>query len=178
VGNDIGGQGSLQALRQDLYILRTANHEIQGRRNFDGGDMPNALTDISGVARQTVDKYIRRSHAADLIHIAGFGPSPFGGKKTVKLWAYGRGEDVKRVYVKPVAKPRKPKGTPKSLQMIRALSARKMRALEEANRMPVCDPITMALFGIKRPCLPALLTAPGRIIKQSMEVTEDELEAA
>jgi hypothetical protein len=138
---------------------------------------PNALTDISGVARQTVDKYIRRSHAADLIHIAGFGPSPFGGKKTVKLWAYGKGEDVKRVYVKPVAKPRKPKGTPKSLQMIRALSARKVRALEEANRMPVRDPITMALFGIKRPCLPALLTAPGRIIKQSMEATEDETEA-
>lgn len=138
---------------------------------------PNRLTEISGIARQTVDKYIRRAHKAELIHIASFGPSPFGGKKTVKLWTYGKGEDARRVYVKTPSKPRKPKGTPKSIQMIKALSARKLRALEEANRMPVRDPITMALFGIKRPCLPALLTAPGRIIKQSMEVTEDETEA-
>lgn len=139
---------------------------------------PNALTDLTGDVRQSVDKYIRQAHKAKLIYVAGFGPSPFGGNSTVKLWAYGKGEDAIRVHAARKPKPRKPAGTSKSVQMVKALSARKQRAFEEANRLPVHDPITMALFGIQRACLPVPLTAPGRIIRQSMDVTEDELEAA
>lgn len=61
---------------------------------------PNRLTELSGDWRQSVDQYIRKAHSAGLIHIAGFGPSPFGGNRTVKLYAAGRGVDAKRPYAR------------------------------------------------------------------------------
>ncbi len=68
-----------------------------------------------------------------------------------------------------MTKPKKPLNQ----KSVLALSARKQRALEEANRLPVRDPITLALFGIPRPCLPALLTAPGRVYHHLWDEPEE-----
>jgi hypothetical protein len=58
----------------------------------------NRLTEITDDWRQTIDMYIRKAHKLGLIHIADFGPSPYGaGYGDVKLWAAGKGIDAKRV---------------------------------------------------------------------------------
>lgn len=67
---------------------------------------PNRLTELSGDMRQSVDKYIRQAHEDRMIHIAGFGPSPLGGNRTVKLYAIGEGVDAERPYVCPKNKER------------------------------------------------------------------------
>lgn len=102
---------------------------------------PNALTELTGDWRSCIDHYIRLAHEAGLIHIAAFGPSPFGGNRTVKLWAYGPGEDAKRPKVPQKRYPKRHKGTPKSREALQAIERRS--AAVAARR----DPMIEALFG-------------------------------
>lgn len=60
---------------------------------------PNRLAELSGDMRQSIDKYVRQAHLAELIHVDSYGPNPNGnGGKDVKLWVIGRRVDAKRQY--------------------------------------------------------------------------------
>jgi hypothetical protein len=71
-------------------------HELVVLIEKHGPISPNALTDLTGDHRQSIDKYIRLAHRAGMIHVASLGPSPFGGNRTVKLYAHGKGIDAQR----------------------------------------------------------------------------------
>jgi len=128
----------------------------------------NALVDLTGDWRQTIDCYIREARAAGLLHIAGFGPSPFGGRRTVKLWAFGAGVDAKRPYVQPKPHRRTHTGTPKSLEQLRLIARRR------AALAPVPHPL-MALFGATTDAV--RLSATGRVIRH-LHDDEPEMERA
>lgn len=59
---------------------------------------PNHLTELAGDFRQSIDRYIRLAHEAELIHIHSFAESPFGGNRTIKMYAIGKGIDAARPY--------------------------------------------------------------------------------
>ncbi|WCM21391.1 hypothetical protein NDK50_08065 [Paraburkholderia bryophila] len=80
---------------------KTKIHELIDLIREHGPVSPNRLTELSGDMRQSVDKYVRQAHDKGLIHIAAFGPSPLGGNRTVKLYAYGKDVDAERVYASP-----------------------------------------------------------------------------
>lgn len=75
---------------------KTKFYEIVALIEKYGPVSPNRLTEITGDFRQSIDKYVREAHLAELIHVAAFGPSPFGGNRTVKLYAAGKGADAQR----------------------------------------------------------------------------------
>lgn len=75
---------------------KTKINEIVALIEKHGPISPNRLTEITGDFRQSIDKYIREAHDAGLIHVAAFGPSPFGGNRTVKLYAIGKGISIER----------------------------------------------------------------------------------
>lgn len=85
---------------EEMAKQKTKIYEIVALIEKHGPISPNALTDMTGDYRQSVDKYIRQAHKANLIHIDSFGPSPLGGNRTVKLYACGKGIDAKRIYYK------------------------------------------------------------------------------
>jgi hypothetical protein len=85
---------------------KTKINEIVALIEKHGPVSPNRLTEITGDFRQSIDKYVRQAHDAGLIHVAAFGPSPFGGNRTVKLYAAGKGVNVQRPGKKST-KPRK-----------------------------------------------------------------------
>lgn len=100
-------------------------YELVGLIEKHGPISPNALTDMTGDHRQSIDKYIRLAHQAEMIHIARFAPSPFGGKRTVKEYAYGKGVDAYRKLDQPQAKPRKTDIAPESRRGMKFSEAEK-----------------------------------------------------
>ncbi|CAG4889438.1 hypothetical protein [Paraburkholderia gardini] len=111
---------------------KTKIYEIVALIREHGPVSPNRLTELTGDFRQSVDKYIRQAHDMGLIHIADFGPSPLGGNRTVKLYAYGKGIDAKRVY---------------AIDRARQKTIEKIRAKRTALNRPHRDTYVEALFG-------------------------------
>jgi hypothetical protein len=151
--------------------------ELLNLIRIHGPVSPNRLVDITGDHRQSLDRYIRECHEANLIHVAAYGPSPTTEGRTVKLWAIGPGEDAKRPRVKQKRYVYPTKGTPKSRQASKARTDRERRIIEEANRLPTRDPITAAWFGKADRCYTTAILH-RHIYSQSMAVTDDELEPA
>lgn len=88
---------------------KTKINEIVALIDKYGPVSPNRLTEITGDFRQSIDKYVREAHLAEFIHVAAFGQSPFGGNRTVKLYAAGKGIDAQRPgTAKKPAKAKKP----------------------------------------------------------------------
>lgn len=77
---------------------KTKIYELLRLIREHGPVSPNRLTELSGDARQSINKYIRQAHQSKLIHVDSYGPNPTGCAKEVKLWAFGKGEDAKRIY--------------------------------------------------------------------------------
>lgn len=75
---------------------KTKIYELVELVRMHGPISPNRLTELTGDFRQSIDRYVREAHDAGLIHIAAHGPSPFGGNRTVKLYAVGKGIDAQR----------------------------------------------------------------------------------
>jgi hypothetical protein len=107
-------------------------YEIVALIEKHGPISPNRLTEITGDWRQTIDAYIRKAHARKMIHISGFGPSPFGTNREVKLYKAGKGVDAKRLTYRE-------RRREQSIERIR----QKRTALNKCQR----DPLDAALFG-------------------------------
>lgn len=117
---------------EEMAKPKTKIYEIVALIEKHGPISPNALTDMTGDFRQSVDKYIRLAHKANLIHIDSFGPSPLGGNRTVKLYACGKGIDAERVYYR---------------DRKHAESGEKIRAKRSSLTKCRRDPMVTALFG-------------------------------
>ncbi|MFL9904651.1 hypothetical protein PQR71_42100 [Paraburkholderia fungorum] len=127
---------------------KTKIYEIVELIRQHGPVSPNRLTNITGDIRQSIDKYVRQAHDAGLIHIAALGPSPFGGNRTVKLYAYGKGIDAQRHHVsKPAVKraTRKPKNdesrrcknfSPAEKRIIREIKLGGQSVKSQMHRLP------------------------------------------
>jgi hypothetical protein len=156
---------------------KTKIYEIVELIRQHGPVSPNRLTEMTGDMRQSVDRYIRECHEAGLIHVEAYGPSPVIEGRTVKLWAVGIGEDAKRPRAKEKPRVYQRKGTPKSRQQTKARANRARRIVEEANRLPARDPISIAWFGQPAQHY-ATADLSRHIYQQSMTAHDDELEAA
>lgn len=87
---------------------KTKIYEIVALIEKHGPISPNALTELTGDFRQSIDRYVRLAHEAEMIHVDSFGPSPFGGNRKVKLYAVGKGIDAQRNSKKSASKKQKP----------------------------------------------------------------------
>lgn len=76
---------------------KTKIYEIVELIRLHGPVSPNRLTELTGDFRQSVDRYIRLAHLAEMIHISGFGPNPLGINRDVKLYSFGAGVDAQKV---------------------------------------------------------------------------------
>jgi hypothetical protein len=109
---------------------------------------PNRLVELTGYRRQDIDRLIRSARDPQRrMYIADFGPSPFGGNRTVKLYARGDKPDAVRPYVKKKTYRRKRTGTPHSRAAAAARRERAARLKRETQFVPRRDPFTEAFFG-------------------------------
>lgn len=83
---------------------KTKIYELVELVRQHGPISPNQLTELTGDFRQSIDRYVREAHDAGLIYVASLGPSPFGGNRTVKMYAIGKGIDAQRASAERKAK--------------------------------------------------------------------------
>jgi DNA-binding CsgD family transcriptional regulator len=86
---------------------KTKIYEIVELIRLHGPVSPNRLTELTGDFRQSVDRYVRQAHLAEMIHVSGFGPNPLGINRDVKLYSIGQGVDAQKAGKSVKATPRK-----------------------------------------------------------------------
>jgi hypothetical protein len=145
-----------------MGLKRPELHQASIDRLLDVlGAKPMSVAEVAaamGITHHATNDLLRRNFDRGICHISGF-RSCVGRGKDKPLWVAGKGENAITEHAK-------------------ARAARDKRIAAEAARRPEAhrDPLQEALFG--RVHSVPLSDLPRRIIRQSMTVTEDDLEVA
>ena len=156
---DMLGRSRSSVVKKGLAMgLHRPNLQVESINRFLSvlSDVPMSVAEISasmGIGHHAVNDLMRRPHITKLCHIAAYRPT--GGRgKDAPLWVLGAGENA-----------------PSTTQLQRSGKVK-----EETKPRVFRDPFIEIMFG--RAVATVSKPIAGRVYKQSMEVTEDELEAA
>jgi hypothetical protein len=170
---------------------KTKIYEIVELIRLHGPVSPNRLTELTGDFRQSVDRYVRQAHLAEMIHVSGFGPNPLGINRDVKLYSIGQGVDAQKAGKSANAAPRKKNIAPGSRRcktyseaekrILREIKSSGKTVKSQMHRMP-----GRTLWGVeraiadlkgkkKRGCTSWIWTAVIALLKEDDDLSTKEI---